>query len=382
MPTDKENVSFLYSIIRQLETKHVSWKIVAHDNDITNDHAARMRFHRLRQQFEGLTPKKRGPRKNADGKGKCRAEFGDNASDEEDDKGGVKKERKRKCKTEDSESEEDALAKHRAKKCHVGVKQEPGVVKREPGEGPSAAGSANVAGVSGPKPLEGQSGNSIMRPAAIAFGMAPPPPHAQGPHFGYRPMMPPGAHYRGVDRRMGGVQMHGAPMSGPPGSMGGPPASRMGSPMPGLPRTTLSGPPPSGMQQKSGPQMAGSPMSRMSLLVPPPKTGSPMSGPSRPGPPMPGLPLPGLQMSGPPMSRMQQSGPPLPSGPLGQQNQQQRVQQQQMQQQIQKQMQAHTVSRPMAPLPLRPKNVPWERMPPRVGDVPQTAENAVPAMQR
>jgi hypothetical protein len=54
----------------------------------------------------------------------------------------------------------------------------------------------------------------------------------------------------------------------------------------------------------------------------------------------------------------------------------------QMQQMQNQQMQNRMISRPAAPLPLRPKNVPYERMPPRVGDVPQTAENAVPAMQR
>jgi hypothetical protein len=53
-----------------------------------------------------------------------------------------------------------------------------------------------------------------------------------------------------------------------------------------------------------------------------------------------------------------------------------------MQQMQNQQMQNRMISRPAAPLPLRPKNVPYERMPPHVGDVPQTAENAVPAMQR
>jgi hypothetical protein len=348
MPTDKENVAFLYSIIRQLETKHVSWKIVAHDNDITNDHAARMRFHRLRQQFEGLTPKKRGPRKGTDAKGKCHAEFGDNASDEEDDKGKVKKERKRKlCKTEDSESEEDALAKHRAKKRPVGsVKLEPGVVKREPGEGPAVAGGRpnGVAPGAASKPppppavMAQRPGNTAMMPTNMAFGMAPPPPqYAPGAHFGYRPMMPPG-HYRTADPRLAcGPQMRGPP------SIAGTAGSRIGSPLPGSPmaRVSLSGPPPSGQQ------MVGSPMARMSLSGPPP------SAQSKPGP----------QMVGSPMGRV---------SPAGQQPQHGAPSQQQMQ--------GRMVSRPAITMPLRTKNVPYERMPPRIGDVSYAPENTVPAM--
>ena len=90
MPTDKENVQFLYSIIKQLEVKHVGisppssytpssmeisgltpgmqikWDTIAETNAIAKPHTARMRFHRLRQTMEGTVSKPR-RRKNDDG---------------------------------------------------------------------------------------------------------------------------------------------------------------------------------------------------------------------------------------------------------------------------------------------------------------------------
>ena len=56
MPTDKQNVDFLYSIIKQLEVKHIAWSTIADQNNVPNGHAARMRFHRLKQAQEGRSP--------------------------------------------------------------------------------------------------------------------------------------------------------------------------------------------------------------------------------------------------------------------------------------------------------------------------------------
>ncbi|KAF2428736.1 hypothetical protein EJ08DRAFT_318231 [Tothia fuscella] len=58
--TDKQMISFLYSIIKQLEVRHVDWDLVARCNDITRGHTARMRFHRLRLAQDGILPKVRG----------------------------------------------------------------------------------------------------------------------------------------------------------------------------------------------------------------------------------------------------------------------------------------------------------------------------------
>ncbi|KAF2404627.1 hypothetical protein EJ06DRAFT_519001 [Trichodelitschia bisporula] len=68
MPTDKQNVEFLYAIIKQLEVKHIDWSIVASSNSISNGHAARMRFHRLRKVMDDLPTRQRSTP--ADGKGK------------------------------------------------------------------------------------------------------------------------------------------------------------------------------------------------------------------------------------------------------------------------------------------------------------------------
>jgi len=85
MPTDKQNVEFIWSIVKQLEVKQVSpdhsstptllftnnhthqidWTTVASSNSISNGHAARMRFHRLRQAMEGTKSKVRATRKPA-----------------------------------------------------------------------------------------------------------------------------------------------------------------------------------------------------------------------------------------------------------------------------------------------------------------------------
>jgi len=72
MPTDSPSAKFLYTIIKQLDLKGVSthpyhiqlppmliarqidWNLVASQLDISNGHAARMRYHRFRNQMEGI----------------------------------------------------------------------------------------------------------------------------------------------------------------------------------------------------------------------------------------------------------------------------------------------------------------------------------------
>jgi hypothetical protein len=122
MPTDKENVAFLYAIVRQLETKHVNWRTVAAECNINNDHAARMRFHRLRQKADNLVPNKRGPRKDAPGKGGKKAQFAD---DDEDDVDYPSLKRKKMAATKMEEESEDDLDVHRRAKRLM--KREPAV---------------------------------------------------------------------------------------------------------------------------------------------------------------------------------------------------------------------------------------------------------------
>ncbi|KAI9873376.1 MAG: hypothetical protein M1830_000476 [Pleopsidium flavum] len=62
MPTDSATAKFLYTIIKQLDLKSIDWNIVALQLDITNGHAARMRFSRFKQHMEGIPISPRKPR--------------------------------------------------------------------------------------------------------------------------------------------------------------------------------------------------------------------------------------------------------------------------------------------------------------------------------
>ena len=98
MPTDGPTAKFLYSIIKQLDLKSASspihssqelpwltfhqqidWNLVANQLEISNGHAARMRYSRFRQQMEGTTSTPRGsrPKKvaNKGGKGNPKADL-------------------------------------------------------------------------------------------------------------------------------------------------------------------------------------------------------------------------------------------------------------------------------------------------------------------
>lgn len=60
MPADHSK--FLYTIVKQLDLKSIDWSAVAAQLNITNGHAARMRFSRFKQAMEGVVP---APRKRA-----------------------------------------------------------------------------------------------------------------------------------------------------------------------------------------------------------------------------------------------------------------------------------------------------------------------------
>ncbi|KAL4889942.1 hypothetical protein BDV59DRAFT_204751 [Aspergillus ambiguus] len=71
MPTDGPTAKFLYAIIKQLDLKSIDWNLVASQLEISNGHAARMRYSRFRQQMEGVTSTPRSSRpKKTPGKGK------------------------------------------------------------------------------------------------------------------------------------------------------------------------------------------------------------------------------------------------------------------------------------------------------------------------
>ena len=73
-------------------SQKINWKTVAFENEVSNDHAARMRFHRLRLFHDKITPGTRkaggkGKGKGGKGKGDKRV-FGD-VSDDEEEYGGT-----------------------------------------------------------------------------------------------------------------------------------------------------------------------------------------------------------------------------------------------------------------------------------------------------
>lgn len=59
---DGQTARFLYTIIKQLDLKSIDWNMVAGSLEITNGHAARMRYSRFKQHVEGVTTQPRAPR--------------------------------------------------------------------------------------------------------------------------------------------------------------------------------------------------------------------------------------------------------------------------------------------------------------------------------
>jgi hypothetical protein len=64
---DGQTARFLYTILKQLDMKTVDWNLVADGPDITNGHAARMRFNRFKHHMEGIPTQPRTPRLKRDG---------------------------------------------------------------------------------------------------------------------------------------------------------------------------------------------------------------------------------------------------------------------------------------------------------------------------
>ena len=63
---DGQTARFLYIILKQLDLKAIDWNLVAEGLDITNGHAARMRFSRFKQHMEGIPTQPRNPRPKKD----------------------------------------------------------------------------------------------------------------------------------------------------------------------------------------------------------------------------------------------------------------------------------------------------------------------------
>ena len=72
LASDPQTPMFLYTILKQLDLRSINWNDVADSLDISNGHAARMRYSRMKSQFEGLCnqPKPPKPKKENTGEGK------------------------------------------------------------------------------------------------------------------------------------------------------------------------------------------------------------------------------------------------------------------------------------------------------------------------
>ena len=111
LAADGQTTRFLYTILKQLDLKTVDWALVASTLDITNGHAARMRYSRFRQHMEGIPTQPRGSRgngpakeKEAKGTGKRNIE---DLDQDEDNKIAVKNERTESIKPEGLKHEVD-----------------------------------------------------------------------------------------------------------------------------------------------------------------------------------------------------------------------------------------------------------------------------------
>lgn len=60
--SDAQTPMFLYTILKQLDLRNIDWNAVADKLDISNGHAARMRYSRMKPQFEGVAAQPRTPR--------------------------------------------------------------------------------------------------------------------------------------------------------------------------------------------------------------------------------------------------------------------------------------------------------------------------------
>ncbi|KAJ5989199.1 hypothetical protein N7481_004409 [Penicillium waksmanii] len=69
LDTEGTTPKFLYSMIKQLDLKLIDWNKVAQDLEISNGHAARMRYSRFRSQMDGPNTAQRAPRRRGQKKG-------------------------------------------------------------------------------------------------------------------------------------------------------------------------------------------------------------------------------------------------------------------------------------------------------------------------
>ncbi|KAL8778064.1 MAG: hypothetical protein Q9213_007583 [Squamulea squamosa] len=87
MPNDADQVKFLYTILKQCDQKCVDWDDVAEKVEMTNAHAAQMRYYRFKKAMEGNAPTAQTPKAATSQKRKQGS--GEGAKTSKKQKGGV-----------------------------------------------------------------------------------------------------------------------------------------------------------------------------------------------------------------------------------------------------------------------------------------------------
>ena len=115
---DGQTARFLYTILKQLDLKAIDWNLVADSLDITNGHAARMRFSRFKQHMEGIPtqPRAARPKKESGKEGKSGKDKGMKRSLEDGFKG--ENEKGEDCGDENPKVKEESS---------ISIKVEPGL---------------------------------------------------------------------------------------------------------------------------------------------------------------------------------------------------------------------------------------------------------------
>jgi hypothetical protein len=127
---DGQTARFLYTIIKQLDLKAIDWNLVAGSLEITNGHAARMRYSRFKQHMEGATTQTKAPRAGKKEKEGKEGTGGKGAKEGKEGKVSLKKGKKRAF----DEEADDQKGGPAYVKCENGSSGAGPVVKREYGD--------------------------------------------------------------------------------------------------------------------------------------------------------------------------------------------------------------------------------------------------------
>ncbi|KAL6720268.1 hypothetical protein ACLMJK_002189 [Lecanora helva] len=136
LANDPAIAKFLYIILKQLDLKSIDWQEVANEIGITNGHAARMRYSRLKAQMEGQPAASRTSKAAVPRKRKAKADKGTNKAETshevQQQQGEASIERSHGVKAESQDSTEPMRAIGSSPETEPVVKKEP-MIKVEPG---------------------------------------------------------------------------------------------------------------------------------------------------------------------------------------------------------------------------------------------------------